>query len=184
MTTMMISSQLELHRLNTKREARLATALTMLKQYLFRYQGHVGAALVLGGIDVTGPQLYTIYPHGSTDKLPFVTMGSGSLAAISVFESKWKKDMERQEAIDLVAEAIESGIFNDLGSGSNVDVTVIEKNNVEILRNYRRPNQRQPKEKSYKFERGTTSILKQDFRKYVEVIEGTPEATMEVETSS
>lgn len=40
-----------------------------------RYQGYIGAALVLGGIDVTGPHLYSIYPHGSTDKLPYVTMG-------------------------------------------------------------------------------------------------------------
>jgi len=40
-----------------------------------RYQGHIGAALVLGGVDVTGPCLYTIAPHGSTDKLPYVTMG-------------------------------------------------------------------------------------------------------------
>jgi 20S proteasome subunit beta 2 len=37
MTTMLISSQLELHRLNTGREARVATALTMLKQLLFKY---------------------------------------------------------------------------------------------------------------------------------------------------
>lgn len=47
----------------------------------------------MGGFDATGPQLYTVYPHGSTDKLPYVTMGSGSLAAMSVFESKWKPDM-------------------------------------------------------------------------------------------
>jgi 20S proteasome subunit beta 2 len=47
----------------------------------------------LGGFDASGPQLYTVYPHGSTDKLPYVTMGSGSLAAMSVFESKWKADM-------------------------------------------------------------------------------------------
>lgn len=40
-----------------------------------RYQGYIGAALVLGGVDVTGPHLYSIYPHGSTDKLPYVTMG-------------------------------------------------------------------------------------------------------------
>lgn len=40
-----------------------------------RYQGHVSAALVLGGVDVNGPKLYSIYPHGSTDTLPFVTMG-------------------------------------------------------------------------------------------------------------
>jgi 20S proteasome subunit beta 2 len=53
------------------------------------FQGYIGAALVLGGVDSTGPHLYSIHPHGSTDKLPFVTMGSGSLAAMSVFESRW-----------------------------------------------------------------------------------------------
>lgn len=42
---------------------------------LLRYQGYIGAALVLGGVDCNGPHLYSIYPHGSTDKLPYVTMG-------------------------------------------------------------------------------------------------------------
>jgi L-lactate permease len=60
----------------------------------FRYQGQIGAALVLGGVDVTGPQLFTVHPHGSTDKLPYVTMGSGSLAAMAVFESRWLPNME------------------------------------------------------------------------------------------
>ena len=92
-TTNLISSKLELHRLSTGRDARVVTAMTMLKQMLFKYQGHIGAALVLGGFDINGPQIYTIYPHGSTDKLPFVTMGSGSLNAMAIFESRWKKDM-------------------------------------------------------------------------------------------
>ena len=43
--------------------------------FLWRYQGYISAALVLGGVDYTGPSLYTVYPHGSTDRLPFVTMG-------------------------------------------------------------------------------------------------------------
>ena len=30
---------------------------------------------MLGGVDVSGPHLYSIHPHGSTDKLPYVTMG-------------------------------------------------------------------------------------------------------------
>lgn len=35
--------------------------------------------------------------------------------------------LQREEGIKLVVEAICSGIFNDLGSGSNVDVCVITK---------------------------------------------------------
>lgn len=34
-----------------------------------------------------------VYPHGSTDTLPFATMGSGSLAAMAVFESRYKEDL-------------------------------------------------------------------------------------------
>lgn len=58
-----------------------------------RYQGHVGAHLVLGGVDSTGPHLFTVHAHGSTDKLPYVTMGSGSLAAMAVFEASYKENM-------------------------------------------------------------------------------------------
>jgi len=93
-------------------------------------------------MDVTGPHLYTIYPHGSTDKLPYVTMGSGSLAAMSVFESGFKKDMERGEAEQLVRQAIRAGIFNDLGSGSNVDICVITKDKVDYLRPFDEANKR------------------------------------------
>eukprot|EP01115_Flamella_aegyptia_P008973 TRINITY_DN3768_c0_g1_i1.p1 TRINITY_DN3768_c0_g1~~TRINITY_DN3768_c0_g1_i1.p1 ORF type:complete len:292 (-),score=52.28 TRINITY_DN3768_c0_g1_i1:29-904(-) len=160
-TTALISSQLELHRLSTGREARVVTAKTMLKQMLFRYQGHISAALVLGGVDVTGPSLYTIYPHGSTDSLPYVTMGSGSLAAMSVFEAHFKPNLERQEGIDLVHAAISAGIWNDLGSGGNVDIVVITKGNVEVLRNYDRPNERKYRRTAaYNFPRGTTPVLR------------------------
>lgn len=124
-TTALISSQLELHSLSTGRKPRVVTVMTMLKQHLFRYQGHIGAYLVVAGVDPTGTHLFTVHAHGSTDKLPYVTMGSGSLAAMAMFETGWKKNMNKEEAIALCAEAIQAGIFNDLGSGSNVDVCVI-----------------------------------------------------------
>ncbi len=124
-----------------------------------RYQGQVGAALILGGVDLNGPQLFTIYPHGSTDKLPYVTMGSGSLAAMAMFEAGWKPDMSREDAMELVKDAIEAGIFNDLGSGSNVDLTVITEKGAEVFRNYAKPNERVAKELSYKFPKGTTGTF-------------------------
>lgn len=162
----------------------------MLKQHLFRYQGHIGAYLVVAGVDPTGVGLFTVHAHGSTDKLPYVTMGSGSLAAMSVFESMWKPQLNREEAIALCSEAIKAGIFNDLGSGSNVDVCVIQKDKpTQLLRNYMRPNERGEKERNYRFPRGTTAYLnekiitKQDLRKYVTVedVSGDPNL-MEVDS--
>ena len=164
--TAMTSARLALHRLNSRRESRVVTALTFLKQHLFRYQGHVGAALVLGGVDCTGPQLYTVYPHGSTDALPYVTMGSGSLAAMAVFEAGWRRDMARDEAIALVTAAVRAGILNDLGSGSNVDVVVIdaETHAAEKMRSHERPTVRSPREVAHVFPPGTTPVLRTERR--------------------
>ncbi|KAG4952887.1 hypothetical protein JHK87_038481 [Glycine soja] len=173
--TDMVSSQLQLHRYHTGRESRVVTALTLLKKHLFNYQGHVSAALVLGGVDITGPHLHTIYPHGSTDTLPFATMGSGSLAAMSVFESKYKESLSRDEGIKLVVEAICAGIFNDLGSGSNVDVCVITKGHKEYLRNHLLPNPRTyVNPKGFDFPKKTEVLLTKitPLKEKVEVIEG------------
>ena len=52
--------------------------------FLFSYQGHIGAYLVLGGVDSSGPHLFTVHAHGSTDKLPYVTMGKGNIIIIII----------------------------------------------------------------------------------------------------
>lgn len=126
-TTAVVASKLELMRLVTGHEPRVVSAMTRLKQYLFQYQGHVSAALVLGGVDVTGSYLYTVHPHGSVDQLPYATMGSGSLCAMAVFEEGYRDDLTEAEAVELVNQAIQSGIYNDLGSGGNVDICVISQ---------------------------------------------------------
>jgi 20S proteasome subunit beta 2 len=161
----LIQSQLELLRLNTGTDPRVITAKTRLAQRLFQYQGHISAALVLGGIDATGSHLYTVWPHGSANRLPYATMGSGSLAAMSVFESLYTDDMDEKAAINLVDEAIQAGIWNDLGSGGNVDICVISKTKgVNMMRNYRTPNQRiyeTTRQAAYAFPRGTTEWFRQ-----------------------
>ena len=166
MTTQMISSNLELHRYTTGRPSRVCTANRMLKQYLYRHQGYISAALVLGGVDCDGPHLYSIHPHGSTDKLPYVTMGSGSLAAMSVFESRFKCNMKKGDAMKLVRDAVAAGIFNDLGSGSNVDLCIINsKSEVEYLRTYDEANKKGQRQGNYSMKAGSTDVLTKSVKK-------------------
>ncbi|XP_043287708.1 proteasome subunit beta type-7 [Venturia canescens] len=174
MTTQMIASQLELHRLNTGRVVPVSTANMMLKQLLFRHQGHIGAALIVGGTDINGSHLYSIFPHGSSEKFHYTTMGSGSLAAMAVFESRWKPNMTEEEGKCLVADAIRAGVFNDLGSGSNVDLCVIRKTEirgvdfdtraVDYLRPYDEANVKGKRLGSYRYNRGTTAVLTKEVR--------------------
>jgi len=152
-------------------QSRIVTACTLLKRMLFRYQGHISAALVLGGCDVNGPHVYQIYPHGSTGKLPYTTMGSGSLAAMSVFETGWQEDMTEEEGVDLVKRAILAGIFNDLGSGSNVDTCVIRMDGtVSMDIGAVKPNDVQPLRDAIQrsdmltMKSGTTAVLKSEFK--------------------
>lgn len=168
----------------------MVTCMTMLKQHLFRYQGHIGAYLVVAGVDPTGTHLFTVHAHGSTDKLPYVTMGSGSLAAMSVFETQWQASLTQEQAVKLCADAIEAGIWNDLGSGSNVDVAIITGDKTTLRRNYIKPNERTQKLKSYAFPKGTTAVLnekiirKADLSKFVSIHDVTDESgdKMEVDT--
>lgn len=171
-TTELIASQLDLLRMDMHAsQSRVVTACTLLKRMLFKYQGHISAALVLGGVDRHGPHVYQIYPHGSTGKLPYTTMGSGSLASMAVFESTWREGMSEVEAEQLVTRAISAGIFNDLGSGSNVDTCIIRLDGtVSYNRNSLMPNPVQPLRDAIHHSQqltirpGTTAVLHSQFK--------------------
>ena len=115
--------------------------------------------MVLGGIDSSGPHVCCIYPHGSTDTLPFVAMGSGSLAAMAFLESGWKPNMELSEAKVLMRNAICGGIFNDLMSGSHVDLCVITRENAEMIRPFEVAHVKGERQGSYRYPRGCTATL-------------------------
>lgn len=189
-TTELIASQLELLRMNAKQtKPRVVTACTLLKRLLFRYQGHIGAALVLGGVDSTGPHLYQIYPHGSTSSLPYVTMGSGSLAAMAVFETGWKEDMEEAEGLELVKRAIMAGVWNDLGSGSNCDTCIIRNDGTtENTRGAVTPvavdafRSKITRSERLTMKKGTTKVLKEEYFKNKAVVTLADVTVTEMET--
>jgi len=171
-TTQLMESQMELLRLATNTQPRVCTVVRRLSTMLYKHQGYIGCALVLGGVDINGPHLYQIYPHGSTDMLPFTTMGSGSLAAMSILESEYREDLTIEEGKALVAKAIRAGIFNDLGSGGNIDVCVIQKDGGKIFRNMEKPCPRKFKAQYKPFPKGCTPVLKEDILKLVSVESG------------
>lgn len=169
------SSQLEILKMETHAHSpldlRVVAALTRLKRLLFRYQGYISAALVLGGVDnIMGPQLYSIHPHGSTGRFPFTAMGSGSLAAMAILENGWTTDMNEADCVKLVQRAIRAGIFNDLGSGSNVDICIMRTDGtVDYHRPYETPNLIQPyrdaiqHSSTLSVQPGTTPVISSSF---------------------
>ncbi|CAL8299736.1 unnamed protein product [Lota lota] len=86
-------------------------------------------------------------------------LGSGAAAAVSVFEDRYKANMELEEAKLLVKDAVTAGILGDLGSGSNVDLCVITKATVDYLRGYDQPAVPGTKGGRYRYRPGTTAVL-------------------------
>jgi 20S proteasome subunit beta 2 len=152
--------------MSTRRIVPVKAAVRMLKHMLFRYQGHVQAALIVGGVDTLGPHIVSIAPHGSSDNAPYLAMGSGSIAAMSVLETHFRPDMTAEEAVKLIRDAINAGVTNDLFSGSNIDICIITSDGSQVIRPY---EQNQPdvlkKENNYLFPRGKTTVLNQTVRK-------------------
>ncbi|XP_037671494.1 proteasome subunit beta type-10 isoform X1 [Choloepus didactylus] len=180
-TTRMAASNMELHALSTGREPRVATVTRVLRQTLFRYRGHVGASLIVGGVDVTGPQLYSVHPHGSYSRLPFTALGSGQDAALAVLEDRFQPNVTLEVAQELLVEAITAGILGDLGSGGNVDACVITSMGAKLLRTLSSPTEPVKRLGRYRFTPGTTAVLTKTVMPLnLELLEETVQA-MEVE---
>ena len=77
--------------------------------------------------------------------------------------------LQEKEAMKLVRDAIAAGIFNDMGSGSNVDLAVIKANdNVEYHRGYDdQINKKGERKQRYEYKPGTTAVLSQVVRPIV-----------------
>lgn len=167
--TRMASKELQLFAYRHMRDPYISHCNRLICDYLHSYGGNIGAALVLGGIDANGPSLYSISPNGYSAILEYTSLGSGSLAAIAIIESRFRKDMSKEDAIALGSDAIKAGILNDLYSGSNVDVCVIDTNGVENLRNHIVVESRK-NSTDIIYPRGSVKVLKEDIFKYVEEV--------------
>jgi hypothetical protein len=118
------------------KDTSISSICHMIREELTKGNGQIGANLVLGGVDpYTGqPILTAIHPHGSIDVVPYTALGSGGLAAMGVLEDGFQTGMEVEEGVELVKRAVLAGIKNDLGSGSQVDLIIIQSKGVVYQR--------------------------------------------------
>jgi len=165
-----MSRDLELHTLNTGSEVRVITAVTRMVNHLFRYGGHIGAYLIVGGNDITGSHLCYVSADGNTIWQPFLATGSGSMAAISILESGFKEGLTKEEGMKLVQAAIAGGVFHDMGSGQNIDICVMEKGKTPIYhRNLVKVHEKVPKKLPYTMQK--IIILKEEVKHILQVEE-------------
>lgn len=159
MTSRWVEANMEMHRRNTNRKAvPVEAAVTFVRRYLYSFQGKFQNYLIFGGVDHKGPHIRVVHPHGSVDCVPYGTLGSGCLAAMSIMESRWKPDMTQEEAMKLVCDATSAGVYNDLGSGFGVDIVIIRKDSHKVIRGLNLV-EKEERKLYYTPNRGATGVL-------------------------
>jgi 20S proteasome subunit beta 5 len=73
---------------------------------------------MIAGYDHKGPSIYMVNDDGMRCKVPdFVSVGSGSLSAYAIMDSRYKEEMTDEEAFKLAKDAIMHSTYRDSGSG-------------------------------------------------------------------
>ena len=116
-----------LYRLEHKRPIPVGSAGRLVANMLFSSRlAPLVTQILLGGIDYSGPHVFSLDPFGSLTEEKCVATGSGSPIAYGVLEDKYKEDMTIKEALPIVVRSIESAMKRDVASGDSFDVVVID----------------------------------------------------------
>ncbi|MEE9237275.1 MAG: archaeal proteasome endopeptidase complex subunit alpha [Thermoplasmata archaeon] len=97
------------------------------KQNYTQYGGvrPFGTALLIGGVDDQGPHLYETDPSGALVSYKAGSIGSGSNAVREVFEEKYKEGMDKDGAVLLGLEALQSAADEKLKADA-VEMGLVE----------------------------------------------------------
>lgn len=87
---------------------------------------------VLGGVDETGPHVFTIDPMGGRSEDEYVVTGSGMQFALGVLEQDWEADATLEEGVTVAARAVQSASERDTASGNGIHVARITDDGVDI----------------------------------------------------
>ena len=91
------------------------------------------AQILVGGVDSTGPHVFSLDPFGSLIEEKCVATGSGSPVAYGVLEDKFKEDNQLKDMLPVVVRAVDSAMKRDIASGNNYDIAVITKEGYRAL---------------------------------------------------
>lgn len=121
-----ITANAQLYRINLNRPMPISAAARMTSNLLFSARGLMAQVLV-GGVDDSGPHVFSLDPFGSLTEEKMTATGSGSPVAIGVLEDQFREGMTIQEALPVVAKAVNAAMKRDVASGNNYNIIVIDK---------------------------------------------------------
>ncbi len=126
-TVDILTANAQLYKLNMGRPLPVNSAARLIANLLFsaRYAPLLTQVLI-GGVDDTGPHVFSLDPFGSLTEEKCVATGSGSPIAYGVLEDKYREDTPVEELLPIIVKAVNSAMKRDAASGDNFNVAVID----------------------------------------------------------
>lgn len=124
----LLSANARLYRVSLGRPLPVNSAARFLANLLFsaRYVPLLAQVLV-GGVDISGPHVFSIDPFGSLTEEKVVSTGSGSPVAYGILEDKYREGAALTEMLPVVVKAVNASMKRDAASGDSYNVAVIDE---------------------------------------------------------
>jgi len=127
-----LRAQANLYELETGERISTRSLGKMVSNYLYsRKMAPLYTNLVIAGMDIDGPKLYTLDAIGSLMEDDYGTAGTGMLLSIGILEADYKKDMTVAAGEKLVEKAIRNSIARDAMTGNGIDILIITNKGAE-----------------------------------------------------
>lgn len=127
-TVDILKANAQLFKLNTKRPMPVNSAARLIANLFFSARlAPLIAQILVGGVDDTGPHVFSLDPFGSLTEEKCVATGSGSPIAYGVLEDKYREDTTINDLLSVVVRAVNSAMKRDVASGDSYDVVIIDK---------------------------------------------------------
>jgi len=127
-TVDILTANAQLYKLNMGRPLPVNSAARLIANLLFsaRYAPLL-TQVIIGGVDDTGPHIFSLDPFGSLTEEKCVATGSGSPIAYGVLEDRYKEDVSVKEFLPVIVNAVNSAMKRDAASGDSFNVAVINE---------------------------------------------------------
>ena len=123
-----LTTNAKLYKIDLGRPLPVNSAARILSNLLFsaRYVP-LQAQVLVGGMDDTGPHVFSIDPFGSLTEEKCVSTGSGSPVAYGILEDKYREGTPLKEMLPVIIKAVNASMKRDAASGDSFNVVVIDE---------------------------------------------------------
>ena len=132
MLSSFLMAESTLFELENRRAITVNAAAQLLSNILFsrKYMPYLTQTLI-GGVDSDGSHLYSLDLSGSLIEETYAAVGTATSLVLGVLEANYRKNLTKEETIQLAVKAIRSATRRDAMSGEGIHLLIVTPEGIE-----------------------------------------------------